>query len=102
MTHIYKMELLIRLARKGPIRARDLAAADIPRAYLTRMCERGVLEQVDRGLYRLADVNATEHHSIAEVAKRVPHAAICLLTALQVHELTTEVPAAVWIMIDTH
>jgi predicted transcriptional regulator of viral defense system len=32
----------------------------------------------------------------------VPHAVICLLTALQVHELTTEAPQAVWIMIDTH
>jgi predicted transcriptional regulator of viral defense system len=58
------------------------------------------LEQVDRGLYRLVDGPATEHHSLAEVATRVPHAIICLLAALQVHELTTEVPHAVWVMID--
>jgi len=31
----------------------------------------------------------------------VPHATVCLLSALQVHGLTTEVPHAVWIMIDT-
>jgi predicted transcriptional regulator of viral defense system len=30
----------------------------------------------------------------------VPHATICLLSALQVHGLTTELPHAVWIMID--
>jgi predicted transcriptional regulator of viral defense system len=66
------------------------------------MCEAGVLEQVDRGLYRLAESRVTELHSIAEVSKRVPHAVICLLTALQIHELTTEAPHAVWIMIDTH
>ena len=99
---IYKTEALLRLARKGPIRARDLAAAEIPRAYLTRLRDAGVLEKVDRGLYRLAAGDVTELHSVAGVAKRVPHAVICLLTALQVHHLTTEVPPAVWIMIDTH
>jgi predicted transcriptional regulator of viral defense system len=42
----------------------------------------------------------TELHSLAEVSKRVPHAIVCLLSALQVHELTTEVPHAVWVLID--
>jgi predicted transcriptional regulator of viral defense system len=102
MPSTHKTEALIRLARKGPIRARDLDDAAIPRTYLARLCKRGVLEHVDRGLYRLVDAPVTELHSLAEVAKRVPHAVICLLSALQVHELTTEAPHAVWIMIDTH
>jgi predicted transcriptional regulator of viral defense system len=38
---------------------------------------------------------------VAQVAKRVPHATICLLSALQIHGMTTEVPHAVWIMIHT-
>jgi predicted transcriptional regulator of viral defense system len=102
MSSTHKTNALVRLARKGPIRARDLDDAAIPRTYLARLCKRGVLEQVDRGLYRLVDAPVTELHSLAEVAKRVPHAVICLLSALQVHELTTEAPHAVWIMIDTH
>jgi predicted transcriptional regulator of viral defense system len=102
MPETSKVDALIRLARKGPLRARDLADANIPRSYLARLCESGVLEQVDRGLYRLIDARVTELHSIAEVAKRVPHAVVCLLSALQIHGLTTEVPHAVWIMIDTH
>ncbi|MCX4241650.1 type IV toxin-antitoxin system AbiEi family antitoxin domain-containing protein [Paraliomyxa miuraensis] len=97
-----KTEALLRLAQLGPIRARDLDRAGIPRAYLGRLCERGVLEQVDRGLYRLVDAPVTELHSLAQVAKRVPHAIICLLSALQVHGLTTEAPHAVWILIDGH
>lgn len=95
-----KSETLIRLARKGPVRARDLDQAGIPRAYLKRLCDRGVLERVDRGLYRLADAPATELNSLAEAAKRVPHAIVCLLSALQVHGLTTESPHAVWVLID--
>jgi predicted transcriptional regulator of viral defense system len=97
-----KTDALLRLARKGPIRARDLDGAGIPRAYLSRLCERGQLEQVDRGLYRLAEAPVTELSSLADVSKRVPHAVICLLSALQLHGLTTEVPHAVWVLIDRH
>jgi predicted transcriptional regulator of viral defense system len=57
---------------------------------------------VDRGLYRLADAPVTELSSLAEVAKRVPHSIVCLLSALQVHGLTTEAPHAVWVLIDRH
>jgi len=97
-----KTEALLRLARKGPVRARDLDQARIPRAYLRRLCERGLLERVDRGLYRLAGAPVTELHSLAEVAARVPHSVVCLLSALQVHGLTTEAPHAVWVLIDRH
>ncbi|HOX46045.1 MAG TPA: type IV toxin-antitoxin system AbiEi family antitoxin domain-containing protein [Myxococcota bacterium] len=95
-----KNDVLKRLAQKGPVRARDLDEAGIPRAYLQRLCDRGVLERVDRGLYRLVEAPATEQSSLAEVAKRVPHAIVCLLSALQVHGLTTESPHAVWVLID--
>lgn len=97
-----KVKDLLSLAAKGPVRAADLDAADIPRVYLKRLCDQGLLEQVDRGLYRLADAPVTELSSVAEVAKRVPHGIICLLSALQIHELTTESPHAVWLLIDRH
>ena len=93
---------LIALARRGPIRARDLDAQRIPRVYLQRLADRGVLEQIDRGLYRLADAPVSAQHTLAMVTKRVPRAVICLLSALQVHGLTTEAPHAVWIQIDRH
>jgi predicted transcriptional regulator of viral defense system len=97
-----KIATLVRLARKGPVRARDLDGVGIPRAYLQRLRDRGLLEQVDRGLYRLVDTSVTELSSLAEVSKRVPHAIICLLSALQVHRMTSEVPHAVWVLIDRH
>ena len=97
-----KTAALLRLARGGPVRARDLDHAGIPRAYLKRLCDRGVLEKVDRGIYRLVDASVTELSSLAEVGKRVPRAIICLLSALQVHGLTSEMPHAVWVLIDRH
>ncbi len=97
-----KIEKLLRLAEKGPVRARDLHEAGIPRTYLRRLSDRGILERVDRGLYRLVDAPVTQDHTLAQVAKRIPHAIVCLLSALQFHELTTELPNSVWVMIDRH
>jgi hypothetical protein len=97
-----KVTALIRLARKGPVRARDLDAAGIPRTYLKRLCERGMLDRVDRGLYRLANARVTELSTLADVSTRVPHAVIGLLSALQVHGMTSEAPHAVWVVIDRH
>jgi len=96
-----KIEQLLRLARQGPLRARDLDAAAIPRAYLARLVSAGQLEKAGRGLYRLPDFEPTELHSLAEVSARVPEGIVCLLSALQVHGLTTEAPHAVWLMIDS-
>jgi len=48
-------------------------------------------------MYTLPDAAITERHSYAEVAKRVPEAVLCLLSALAFHEITTQNPASVWI-----
>lgn len=96
-----KADALRQLARSRKLlRSRDLDDAGIPRAYLRRLCDCGELERVGRGLYRVPGGPITALHSLAEVAGRVPHATACLLTALQAHELTTEVPHSVWILID--
>jgi len=101
MTKRSKMQEVVALTRRhGILRPRDLAPARIPRSYLQRLVERGVLERTGRGLYRLADHDAAEHHSLAEGCKRVPHGVICLLSALRFHDLTTQAPFEVWMAID--
>ena len=68
---------LLRLARSwGVIRSNALAPLDIPRQTLARLHRRGLLERVGRGLYVLADANVTEHHTLAEASRRVPHGVI--------------------------
>ena len=83
--------------RQGLLRPLDLEEAGIPRVYLTRLARSGALEKVGRGLYRLADRPLSEHESLVMVASRVPQAVFCLLTALQFHGLTTQLPRQVWI-----
>jgi predicted transcriptional regulator of viral defense system len=42
----------------------------------------------------------SESISLAEVAKRIPNAAVCLISALQFHNLTTQIAPRVWIAIE--
>lgn len=61
---------------------------------------RGQVERVGRGLYTLPGAAATEHQSLVEACKRVPHGVVCLLSALRFHELSTQNPFEVWMAID--
>jgi hypothetical protein len=62
----------------------------------------GELEQVDRGLYRLASVPQLTSQDVLPIAMRVPRAVICLISALAQHGLTTQVPHAVDIALPRH
>ena len=81
----------------GIVRPRDIEAIGIPREYLLRLHGQGKLSRIGRGIYSLPDAAVTERHTYAEVAKRVPDAVLCLLSALAFHEITTQSPASVWI-----
>lgn len=85
------------VGQHGIVRPRDIEAIGLPREYLVRLHRQGKLSRSGRGIYTLPDANVTERHSYAEVAKRVPEAVICLLSALTFHEITTQSPASVWI-----
>jgi len=84
-------------SQKGLLRASDLAAINAPRIVLTRLTAAGLLERTGRGLYRLPQAQGSEHESLVTVATKVPQAVFCLLSALQFHELTTQLPRQVWI-----
>jgi predicted transcriptional regulator of viral defense system len=84
-------------AKQGLLRSRDLESRGFTRAALARCVEDGALIRVARGLYARADYSPSENHALAQVAKRVPAAVFCLLTALRFHGLTTQSPREVWI-----
>jgi predicted transcriptional regulator of viral defense system len=89
------------LARQhGVLHARDLRPAAIPREYLVRLCAQGRLLKTGRGIYVLPDAEVTPNHSLASMAKLVPHGVVCLLSALQFHGIGTQAPHEVWLAID--
>jgi predicted transcriptional regulator of viral defense system len=84
----------------GMLRARDLKLDPNSRRYLARLAERGLIERIGRGIYITPAGEISEHHTFAEASLRVPHAVICLLSALRFYDLTTEAPFATWIAIE--
>jgi len=61
----------------------------------------GLLERVARGLYRLAEMPPLADPDLVTVALKVPQAVVCLLSALAYHELTTHIPHAVHIALES-
>ena len=81
----------------GLIRPRDLDTLGIPHVALARLVKLGKLTRVGRGLYANPDRQISEHGALAEVARKYPQSVICLLSALRVHNLTTQAPFEVWV-----
>ena len=92
-----KLQKLLR--RVGTARSRELVAAGTTRSEISRQVAAGKLIRVARGVYALPDHQGGEYASLASVAKRAPGVVFCLLTALRLHDLTTQSPFEVWIAI---
>jgi predicted transcriptional regulator of viral defense system len=81
----------------GVLRAADLEQRGIPRRRLYALLQKGKVVRQARGVYAASNHARTADHTLAQVAKRVPSGVICLLTALRFHQMTTQLPAEVWI-----
>ncbi len=79
----------------GILRMSEVVQAGISRRTLYAMRDEGVLEQLSRGVYRLASLPGLEAPDLVAVATRVPNGVVCLISALAFHDLTTQVPHAV-------
>lgn len=94
-----RQRILKLAASQGLLRPRDLTARGLPRVALTRLVRQGELHRVGRGLYALPGRGSSEHGTVAEVSRKHPQAIICLLSALQLHGITTQAPFEVWVAI---
>ncbi len=101
MAHVTpkEQEVLDLVNELGVARVRDLTSRDLHPEHLRRLVTKGLLERVSRGVYAPAGRQPTENHSLVQVAARAPRSVVCLLSALQFHELTTQMPRSVWIAI---
>jgi hypothetical protein len=81
------------------VRARSLAELGVSGATLQQILRKGQLVRIGRGLYASPDRTVTELDHLAQIAIKHPRVVFCLLTALQVHGLTTQSPSEVWVAI---
>ncbi|WP_037375880.1 type IV toxin-antitoxin system AbiEi family antitoxin domain-containing protein [Sedimenticola selenatireducens] len=82
------------------VRPRDMDRLCLPRSYLNRLANQGVIEKIGRGLYQWPEKDLGRFHSLVEVAKQAPRSVVALLSALSFHDLTTQNPSKIWLAID--
>jgi predicted transcriptional regulator of viral defense system len=93
-------EKAIALIRKqGIARLSELMSAGVSQETVARLSREGRITRLARGLYQLPDAELATEHSLAEVCKLVPKGVICLVSALQFHDLTVQLPRAIWVAI---
>jgi predicted transcriptional regulator of viral defense system len=77
----------------------EAVRAGVHRRTLYALRDAGVLEQLGRGFYRLAEAPQLGNPDLVAVARRVPKGVVCLLSALAYHGLTTQIPHEVYIAV---
>lgn len=79
----------------GQLRMSEAIKCGISRYMLYALRDKGVIEQVSRGVYRLVDLPPISNPDLVTVGLRFPNAVICLVSALAYHEITTQIPHSV-------
>ena len=89
-----KQEQALAIIREhgGMMRTAAAMAAGINPSTLYALRDAGLVEPIARGLYRLAEAEPMGAPDLATVAAKVPQAVVCLISALDWHDLTTQIP----------
>lgn len=94
-----KVELEAFARKQGIVRPRDLACLGVNSHNMRRLVADGVFIKTGRGMYMLAEFEATEAHSLVEAVQTQSKGVICLLSALSFHQLGTQLPHQVWLAV---
>ena len=84
----------------GIIRTAEALRVGIHPSVFYKLRDRGILEQMSRGTYRLAEQKPLTSVDLVTVATRIPRAVVCLISALAFHGITTQIPHAVSIALE--
>ena len=79
----------------GQLRMSKALACGITRYTLYALRDRGIVEQITRGIYRLRELPPLGNPDLVTVSLRFPKAVVCLVSALARHDITTRIPHVV-------
>jgi predicted transcriptional regulator of viral defense system len=86
--------------RGGMLKTGEALSAGIHPRTLYEMHRSGILEQLTRGLYRLAELPPLGNPDLVSVSLKIPNGVICLISALAYHEITTQVPHEIYVALE--
>ena len=76
----------------GQLRMSEAIKHGITRYMLYSLRDKGIIEQISRGVYRLVELPPVSNPDLVTVALRYPNAVLCLISALSFHEIATQIP----------
>lgn len=82
------------------MRLKDFTEHGISPETLSRLVREGAVVRPVRGLYQSAEGVADACRTLAEATALVPKGVVCLVSALQFHEMTLQMPSSVWMAIE--
>ena len=83
----------------GQLRMSEAISYGITRYTLYSLRNKGIIEQISRGIYRLLELPPLSNPDLVTVSLRSPNAVICLVSALAYHEITTQIPHDVFVAV---
>lgn len=84
----------------GQLRLSEALALGYSRYQFYQLRDEGLIELVSRGLYRMADLPPIENPDLVFAATRFPHAVLCLISSLDWHGITTQIPHRVHLAVE--
>jgi predicted transcriptional regulator of viral defense system len=93
----FKKAKTLFLKQGGILKTKEAIRVGIHPRTLYEMLNAGVLERLNRGLYRLADLPPLGNPDLVSVSLKVPHGVICLISALHYHDITTQIPHEIYL-----
>lgn len=90
------------LLRKPLFTAKDAHKNGIPTRMLSYFCEKGMIERVGRGIYRMIDASSgvdVKLEDLVLTAASISQAVICLISALCYYDLTDQIMREYWIAV---
>ena len=94
-SHTQQMETL--LGRRQAFSVSDARHLGIPRSLLAYHCKQGRLRRLCHGVYEPLDALGSPYPELEQLVKKNADFVVCLLSALQIHEFTTQLPTEFWI-----
>ena len=99
MPEPFAKERKVFIQRGGLLRTTAALQAGIHPRTLYEMRDKGIVEQLSRGLFRLASLPSLSNPDLVTVALKVPRGVICLISALAYHEITTRIPHEIYVAV---
>ena len=84
----------------GQLRLSEALARGYSRYQFYQLRDEGLIEPFSRGLYRLADLPQVENPDLMAAATRFPHSVLCLISALDWHGITTQIPHQIHLAVE--